>query len=331
MDNIAWIKYRLPAEDAIHHFSGTEQQGISAQVLKTANHFIYAPFSLEKTITGFKPEKQITTSVQPELEEYSGIHQSYSRQEYIALVNETVDRIKSGLFQKVVHSRFKFVEGNFNPEEIFNSLAQKFPAAFVYLLHSPALGTWCGATPERLLVQYENTWQTMALAGTRKWPDNNERWDEKDVTEQEIVARLIADKLTAANLRFDKSKPYTKPAGNIAHICTDFVIDNNNPYSFVELAQQLHPTPAICGYPVHAAYLRIHGVEKNTRELYSGMLGISTANNGGQLYVNLRCMRVFKNGVRLHAGGGINALSNAEKEWDETELKMHNILSAFQA
>src|SRR5687767_10779707 len=119
MNNLAWVKYKLPAEDTIHHFLGTEQQTIPAEVLKTADHFIYAPFSLEKTITGFKLEKQITTPVQLGLDTYSGVHQSYSRQEYIDLVNETVDRIKSGLFQKVVHSRFKFVEGKFNSEEIF--------------------------------------------------------------------------------------------------------------------------------------------------------------------------------------------------------------------
>jgi isochorismate synthase EntC len=38
-------------------------------------------------------------------------------------------------------------------------------------------------------------------------------------------------------------------------------------------------------------------------------------------------MRVFENGIRIHAGGGINELSDATAEWNETEIKMNSVLN----
>ncbi|MFI5203697.1 MAG: chorismate-binding protein [Flavobacteriales bacterium] len=329
MNNNAWVKYRLPGETTITAFSGEEFINAKAESLGNSRYFIYSPFSLDKLLCGFKIADEKSTPCEIVLTDYTGSSQSHSKEEYVALVSETVHRITSGAFQKVVHSRFKFVPANVNPETIFNALVAEFPSAFVYLLNSPAYGTWCGATPEVLLVEKNNNWLTMALAGTRKLSENNSAWSPKDIAEQGIVAALIYDKLSNTRVTFSQGESYTRPAGSIAHICSDFIITDIRENSFVSLAQHLHPTPAICGYPVNEAYLRIYGVEKNSRELYSGLLGISDSNKSGNLFINLRCTRLFKNGIRIHAGGGINAFSDPLKEWEETEIKMKTILDVI--
>ena len=46
--------------------------------------------------------------------------------------------------------------------------------------------------------------------------------------------------------------------------------------------------------------------------------------------VNLRSMELWPDRIRLHIGGGITALSDPRKEWEETELKSRTLLDIVQ-
>ena len=88
--------------------------------------------------------------------------------------------------------------------------------------------------------------------------------------------------------------------------------------------KSLHPTPAVCGYPKNDARRFILEHEPNERELYTGYItcaleGVSYA------FVNLRCAKVFSNGIRIFAGGGINKWSDPESEWLETKQKIESV------
>ena len=120
------------------------------------------------------------------------------------------------------------------------------------------------------------------------------------------------------------STPETVTAGNIAHLKTTFNIQTNK--TPVELANLLHPTPAVCGLPEKTAKDFILKNEGHSREFYTGFLGIIN-DRSCSLFVNLRCMQLFKNENWLYVGGGITSLSNADKEWRETELKAQTLLN----
>ena len=84
----------------------------------------------------------------------------------------------------------------------------------------------------------------------------------------------------------------------------------------------LHPTSAVCGMPLEnsLAFLKSH--EGYNRQFYSGYLGPVNVKKESLIYVNLRCMQLFPDRVRLYAGAGVTADSVAETEWNETEMKM---------
>ena len=48
------------------------------------------------------------------------------------------------------------------------------------------------------------------------------------------------------------------------------------------------------------------------------------------LFVNLRCARISLNEIQLFVGGGITEKSNAEQEYEETEIKSQTLLSIIK-
>ena len=73
----------------------------------------------------------------------------------------------------------------------------------------------------------------------------------------------------------------------------------------------------------------ITSLEHHRREYYAGIVGPVGLDDRLQLYVNLRCIKVLENYLAIYIGG-ITAESNAEEEWEETEIKWKTILSAVQ-
>jgi len=103
----------------------------------------------------------------------------------------------------------------------------------------------------------------------------------------------------------------------------------NEDESVLALACQLHPTPAVCGYPTRLARKLIDLVEPFERGLFTGMVGWCDAHGNGEWVVTIRCGTVSKNQVRLFAGAGIVEASNPDAEWLETQAKLATMMDAF--
>ena len=98
--------------------------------------------------------------------------------------------------------------------------------------------------------------------------------------------------------------------------------------NIVDLANDLHPTPAVGGRPLKMACEFIMHNESFNREYFTGYLGVESA-SGSAYYVNLRCAKWQKGGVQIFAGGGIVGGSDIDSEWEETEAKLKEIQSTI--
>ena len=120
--------------------------------------------------------------------------------------------------------------------------------------------------------------------------------------------------------------PETAKAGQLVHIKTQLEFPKENIKNRIgQFIEKLHPTPAVCGLPVKDSLELILETEGYDREYYTGYLGPFNPDEKIDLYVNLRCLQAFDNGVVLYAGGGITPESNAIKEWEETRLKIQTL------
>lgn len=249
----------------------------------------------------------------------------HSQEEYLKLVEKAVQSIQETELEKVVLSRVAFFEQEVEPLKLFEHLCQRYPQATVFLVTHPQSGTWIGATPEALLRFHRPTISTMSLAGTIRGDEKRE-FSSKEENEQQFVTDYIFDVLSDyPGVNQIKIGPRRKwQAGALTHLCTELQAQLKPEAQVEDLRDLLHPTPAVAGMPREAALRFIEANEGYDRSYYTGYWGLAQKNSG-HYWVNLRCMQLTTQGVLVYAGGGITADSEPQREWEETEAKMHTM------
>lgn len=352
--NLVFAAYRLPnskSPEIVIQRSDKIKLVYEGESYFDLKGFLVTPFSADSNCPSFLIESDIygqeviSSSDYDSLKTYdffpiqsdsSHIPDSVSHNEYISQIDQILKHIETGNFEKVVLSRVKNIDGNYVPllGKIFARLTESYPNAFVYIFNAgPHL--WIGATPEPLLKAKNGTMYTVSLAGTRPFNEQNLNigaWNSKERLEQEYVTRYISKVLSKFNLvDVDLEGPYTKQAGNLVHLRTDFSFRSTELKNCLgEFLRNLHPTPAVCGMPRKESLELISSLEKHQREYYAGFLGPLGLNDRLSLFVNLRCMKVLENNLSLFIGGGITADSMPEDEWIETEMKAETLLSVIR-
>jgi isochorismate synthase len=313
------------------------------QDLGKAKGFVFYPFDSNQSnplilpssehFQGFEAMQKISEGkFGPELAlpEKPADIQTTDKEDYLCGVQTLIGQINNQEAQKVVLSKIKIVPGirKISPAELFLQLKATQFSAFCWMFFSPESSLWLGATPELLLRTKGNKYQTMALAGTRKSDEHNPfTWPEKERQEQQFVTDFIINQLkNAGAAEFVVSQPYTSFAGTMEHIRTDIEFAANK-LTFGRILHVLHPTPAVCGLPKENALAMIARAEKHRREYYTGCVGPVNFEHDSAIFVNLRCMKIWKNHFQLFTGGGITQHSNPEAEWEETELKTRTMLN----
>jgi len=307
--------------------------------------FIFAPFDSSESLPTLFLEPMLVTDDEEKLRQalpelFSGIRHNepsasqvqMDRAEYLEKVRMLVKILSIGEISKVVFSRTQSISRLADNElwQLYQTLCETYPSAFVYFAHFPTYGTWIGASPEMLISCQGNQCSTMSLAGSR--PAGSERkWEAKEMEEQEIVTSYLTRILAEQNVTEVKiNGPFTRKAGQVEHLCTlfDFKVVEQGQLS--QLILRLHPTPAVCGTPTEKARDLLYQLEPHNREYYTGFLGPVNIKNQTNLFVNLRCMKIGSGNMTIFSGGGITKDSVPEKEWDETELKARTLLSVIE-
>lgn len=238
--------------------------------------------------------------------------------------------IKSGKCLKAILSTVvkKEIPQGFNCGEYILKLRATYPQAFIYLFSSPIAGTWIGATPETLLKWESGIASTMSLAGTKKSSKEDSQFGTKEEEEQRIVTDYVCRifEKRFSDVRVDATAKLKY--GNMEHLITQVEASTESHFSksdLLVLANDLHPTPAVGGFPKNEAIELIHKTENHSRLYYSGYLGPIHLDSA-HLAVNLRCMSLGRDHVYAFAGGGITADSMVDSEWEETRLKAQALL-----
>lgn len=251
---------------------------------------------------------------------------------YTNYVNGIIKAIEKDKFDKVVAARCEplMLTEKTNAAELFATACEKYPDACVYFFSTRDIGTWFGASPERLVAVNDQTIETIALAGTLpvEEPDN---WTDKEYDEQGMISFFIDNVFKNHGFKsVNQTEVETLIAGNIKHLSSRFKIKATQEFlesKFHKLLNELNPTPAVCGLPQFEASLFIAEHEKTERRFYSGFTGVQLENGDINTYVNLRCAELFPGNALLYAGAGITAASEPEKEWNETQRKLNTIKS----
>jgi isochorismate synthase len=196
--------------------------------------------------------------------------------------------------------------------------------------------TFVAASPELLVRREGQRASTVALAGSARRsadPSVDRHLGEqllgnaKDRHENAIVARRIASALRPHALWVSAApEPALVRVANIQHLATPMRAQLVSPLGGIELAEILHPTPAVGGEPNEIAARLIPALEGLDRGWYAGPVGWTDAAGDGEFCVALRCALLRRRKAHLYAGCGIVRDSDPSAELAEAELKLAALL-----
>ena len=336
-ETLPFVVYSLPDSGIIEGYFQKNHEMHTSELLEE-DGFVLAPFDdrfktfvipsvnskfLQSEIDFSEIEKKNVVIDEEEIDQVS----------YENLIKETIQTIKKGEAKKIVFSRKKdFALREFSLQVLIERLFSAYPTAFRYLWFHPQTGIWCGATPETLVDIKENSFKTMALAGTQKYSESQIHWGAKELEEQQFVTDAILDNLKGLVEDIILSETHSHRAGDLLHLRTLISGNLADGREFIyKLTQALHPTPAVCGTPKELARNYIIEREGYLREYYTGFIGpINDKATSALLMVNLRCMKIEGGKASIYVGGGITADSAPADEWKETQNKMQTMLQVLQ-
>ena len=255
---------------------------------------------------------------------------------YEAAVERAVERIRAGEIEKLVLAREVRVHAPppIDPAPVFDGARTAFPACYCYCVGTPELA-FVGASPELLIRRDGARAQTVALAGTTRRsadPAVDAHLGEqllrsaKNRGEQAIVTRRIERVLRPVSVWVAAAdQPSLVKVQNVQHLATPIRAQLREPVALLELAERLHPTPAVGGEPPEAVRL-IPALEGLDRGWYAGAVGWANLDEDGELCVALRCALLRDRVAHLYAGCGIVAESEPAAELAETEVKLQALL-----
>ncbi|MDE7403091.1 MAG: chorismate-binding protein, partial [Muribaculaceae bacterium] len=256
-----WFAYRLPHKSSI--CTGASEQTIQGIM---PGGFAVSPFSQNDFPTFTIPHasdiidwKPVSSALFPKL--------STTPSEHSDELEEILRQIENGIISKCIAATVLIEHGDFDLKSCFNRLCEAYPSAFVFAFSTSITGTWIGASPELLLKYNGGNICTMSLAGTKPLKDTG-NWDAKNIHEQKLVTDFITETLTTKGITPKVGELKTMSAGPVKHLCNIIEGNSKSWQHATELALQLSPTPALCGFPRDEAKKLIKETEHFCRSYY---------------------------------------------------------------
>jgi len=254
-----------------------------------------------------------------------------------AIANFKLSNIRKAVVSRVIELE---LDERLPAQDIFNSLKQQNATGYHFKVPLADGGQLMGVSPELLVRKQGHAILSNPLAGSAKRLSDVQQdqlisknliKSSKDLYEHRLVIDEIERTLTPLCSELDVPKlPSLLNTSTMWHLSTVIEGYLKDPkISVLEVACQLHPTPAVCGYPRDQAHKLINLVESFERGLFAGMVGWCDSEGNGEWVVTIRCGIVLENKISLFAGAGIVEGSCPDSEWAETQAKLQTMLKAM--
>lgn len=248
-------------------------------------------------------------------------------------IDTALAAIEAGSFEKVVLARTREyrAEEEIDPCTVLAALRHEEPAAFHVLVEQSPSRAFIAASPERLYKRKGRLIHSEAVAGTctrGRDGDSDERLaarllaSEKNRREHECVVRRVESALGPMTTHLARDhEPRVMRLRHVQHLMTGIVGHLRDATSDEAMLDELHPTPAVCGWPLAETRAFISEREETPRGLYSGVVGVVSASRS-DFTVAIRSAVVEGTSLTAFAGAGIVRGSEADAEWLETARKL---------
>ncbi len=257
-------------------------------------------------------------------------------------VSEAVGAIRAGSLEKAVLARSVSVRTDVpaRPFDLVSQLRSGYPYSFTFGWQEGD-SAFIGASPELLIARSGLEISTNPLAGSAaRGKDDLEDTrlghalavSRKDHREHMLVVEDIRTRLAPLTDELGvPAEPVLRKFPTVQHLSTEITGRLAQPRSVVELADVLHPTPAVGGTPRDDSLLFLDKIEEIDRGWYAGGIGWCDPSGDGEIAVALRCGLLRGSTAYLYAGAGIVVDSDPDEELFETRLKFRPMLDLLSA
>lgn len=237
-------------------------------------------------------------------------------------VSEALEKIKKKEFEKVVLARRTTLQSKtlLNPFDIVRTLKAEATNTTIFLFQPNAATCFIGATPEHLYSRQDFHIRADALAGTASLGSFKGLYQEKELREFNYVKDFIQGKLAPlCTSSFWNQQDQIMTTSRMHHLYNCFS-GNLRQIDDQRLLALLHPTPAMAGYPQAKSISYLQQTESFDRGWYAAPLGWITPTSA-TFALGIRSALITPYEMTVFAGTGIVEGSDAEKEWNELNLK----------
>ncbi|WLV23860.1 isochorismate synthase [Aciduricibacillus chroicocephali] len=260
--------------------------------------------------------------------------------QWIETVGKAKQEIQNGQAEKIVLARELLIclDKAADTGQVVRRLQEQQRDSYIFAFEI-AGSCFVGATPERLVKVKEGEVLSTCLAGTAPRGKNKIEdeliakdllEDTKNRSEHQFVVNMIRDVLDKYCSFIDiPAEPAVQRLKNLQHLYTPVTARLNEHGHLLDIAGELHPTPALGGTPKKAAVEFIRENELLDRGWYGAPVGWLDDRGNGELAVAIRSGLINKEKVSLFAGCGIVADSDPEMEYEETKMKFSPMLNAL--
>ena len=211
-------------------------------------------------------------------------------------------------------------------DALFSAVLNAHPAPFASYLKIPGYEV-ASASPERFLSRDGSRIITSPIKGTIRW--NQEEFGDKDKSENLMIVDLMRNDISQVcqpgTVEVSALFRQEKHPG-ITHLVSDIEGTLNEGTSWKSILEALLPPGSVSGAPKSSA-LSIINEHEGARGPYCGALGWIHGERA-ELAVAIRTFWTTGDRyLRYGTGAGITWGSDAQAEWEETQLKARHLIS----
>ena len=263
------------------------------------------------------------------LSNWQGVSQSWQSSQSQSVFENNVNLIREkialGDIYQVNLCRVLTSSSNQSLLGLASKLQKSNPAPFASYLSVPGLEI-ASASPELFLERKGEVIKTTPIKGTSK----SDYFGEKDRAENVMIVDLMRNDFGAICVPGSVDVPRllaSESHPGLYHLVSDITGRLKSGLKWSELLSCLLPAGSISGAPKSAALKVIKEVEKIDRGPYCGVIGW-VDNDQALLSVGIRIFWSSNDGkINFGTGAGITWQSDANSEWEETQLKANRLIS----
>lgn len=263
-----------------------------------------------------------------------------TKEEYLSMVEQAKEYIRSGdIIQVVLSQRFE-VENKADSLDVYRALRAVNPSPYMFCLDMGE-SAMVGSSPEILVRCEDKEVEVRPIAGTRPRGKNEQ---EDCALEADLLAdpKELAEHIMLVDLgrndigRVCEFNSVEVPElmvverySHVMHIVSDVrgkLADDHDEYDVVRVT---FPAGTVSGAPKVRAMEIIAELEKSKRGPYAGTVGYFNYNGNVDSCITIRTIILDKGKAYVQAGAGIVADSIPQNEFEETQNKARGMMKAL--